>query len=168
MKDAWNQLGGEFAKSTSVVIGDVDCTIEKDLCSRHGVKGYPTIKYFTSATGADGEDYKGGREFAALKAFADENLGPSCSPDNRDLCDAEQLAEIDALLAIPEADREAEILAADEEIKTLEADYKKAVEGLQKQYQELTENKEKAAAAKSPRMRLLKSVRGKKGAKDEL
>jgi protein disulfide-isomerase A6 len=167
MKAAWNQLGGVFASSATVVIGDVDCTVEKDLCSKHGVRGYPTIKYFTDATGPDGEDYKGGRELGALKAFADENLGPSCSPDNRDLCSEEQLKEIDDVLALPEADRDAQIAEGEAAIKDLEDGYKKAVEGLQKQYQELTEEKEKAVAALGPKMRLLKSVRGH-SAKQEL
>lgn len=41
-----------------------------------GVQGYPTIKYFTDATDPMGDKYEGGRDFDALKAFADENLGP--------------------------------------------------------------------------------------------
>ena len=54
MKPAWDQLGDEFASSKTVLIGDVDCTVHKDLCGKYGVRGYPTIKYFTSSTAAFG------------------------------------------------------------------------------------------------------------------
>eukprot|EP01052_Picozoa_sp_SAG31_P005455 SAG31_NODE_240_length_19407_cov_29.686140_9_plen_150_part_00 len=37
MKPAWDQLGDEFKDSSSVVVGDVDCTVETDLCSDYDV-----------------------------------------------------------------------------------------------------------------------------------
>jgi len=46
MKPAYDQLAAEYEDSSSVLIADVDCTIEKDLCSEQGVSGYPTIKWF--------------------------------------------------------------------------------------------------------------------------
>ena len=46
MAPAWEKLGEEYALSESVLIGDVDCTQQKDLCSRFGVRGYPTLKYW--------------------------------------------------------------------------------------------------------------------------
>ena len=39
MKPAWDQLGDEYASSSSVLIADVDCTVEQDLCSEYDVKG---------------------------------------------------------------------------------------------------------------------------------
>lgn len=76
MKPAWDQLGEEFAGSSSVVIGDADCTASgKALCDANGVKGYPTIKYFD----AEGEHkYTGGRDFDSLKTFVEENLATAC------------------------------------------------------------------------------------------
>ena len=50
MKPAWAQLGSEYADSSSVIVADVDCTVESSLCSDYDVKGYPTIKYFTAET----------------------------------------------------------------------------------------------------------------------
>ena len=46
MKPAWDQLMEEFKDSKTAVVADVDCTVEEELCSTHGVQGYPTIKYF--------------------------------------------------------------------------------------------------------------------------
>ena len=96
MKPDWEKLTADFADSTAVAIVDVDCTKDdsKDLCSKYGVKGYPTIKYITSSTDPMGDKYEGGRTYDDLKKFADENLGPSCSPTNLDLCNDEQKAEI--------------------------------------------------------------------------
>ena len=62
----------------SVIIADVDCTVEQDLCSEYDVKGYPTIKYFTSETDAKGADYSGGRSAEDLKSFVSENLEVKC------------------------------------------------------------------------------------------
>jgi len=78
MKPAWEQLGDEFQGSSSVLIGDADCTVESALCQKHGVKGYPTIKYYTSETGKEGASYSGGREYDGLKKFADEELSVKC------------------------------------------------------------------------------------------
>lgn len=80
MKPAWDKLGEEYADSSSVLIGDADCTASgKELCNDNDVKGYPTIKYFD----AEGEHkYNGGRDFDALKAFVEENLAASCDIGN--------------------------------------------------------------------------------------
>ena len=100
MKPAWDQLAGEYDGHESIVVGDVDCTVHQGLCSDNGVRGYPTIKSFTG--NPDGDPYEGGRDFASLKKFADESLGPSCSNDNIDLCDDDQkaiLAKYNAMTA---------------------------------------------------------------------
>ena len=59
MKPAWDQLGEEFAASSSVAIADADCTgAGKEACEKFGVSGYPTIKYFKDGNTA-GEAYNG-------------------------------------------------------------------------------------------------------------
>ena len=73
MKPAWDQLGDEFKSSKTVLIGDVDCTVEKDLCGKYGVRGYPTIKYFKDGD-EDGQDYQGGRDYASLKKFVEDEF----------------------------------------------------------------------------------------------
>jgi len=74
----------ENAGSPTKLIADVDCTAAgQPLCEKHGVQGYPTIKY---GDPTDLKDYDGGRTLDDLKKFAEENLGPSCGPKNLDLC----------------------------------------------------------------------------------
>jgi len=93
MKPAWDKLGTEFADSSSVLIGDADCTVETELCSDHGVKGYPTIKYFPAGEGKAGaKDYSGGRDFDSLKKFTEETLAGGCDVDDESTCDERENA----------------------------------------------------------------------------
>merc|ERR1712118_287140 len=122
--------------SKKVIIGDVDCTAAgKPLCDKYGVRGYPTIKYFNPPD-EEGEDYKGGRDLAALKKFASTELGPGCSVDAMENCDAKQKEEL--------ADGEEEHNAL---LKQLQATFKESQEKLEKL-------KEDAA----PQIKLLKAA----------
>ena len=51
MKPAWDALGDLYSSSSTVIIGDVDCTADnaKELCEKYGVQGFPTIKHAASA-----------------------------------------------------------------------------------------------------------------------
>lgn len=159
MKPAWDQLGSAYADSSSVVIGDVDCTIEKALCGRFGVRGYPTIKYFTGDTAADGDKYSGGRDYAALKAFVDENLGPSCGAEHKDLCDAEQTAILDAGLALSAADLEAAIKEKTDAITHAERTFGGEMRKIKAEERKLTAAKDAAVAAVKPSLGLYKSIK---------
>jgi hypothetical protein len=92
MKPDWDKLTKDFAGSATQLVGDVDCTTEgKPLCETYGVKGFPSIKWGDPSAM---EDYQGGRDYKSLKAFADENLKPICSPSNIDLCDVRILVTL--------------------------------------------------------------------------
>lgn len=175
MKPAWDQLAEAFEGNDNVAIVDVDCTKDdsKDLCSKYGVRGYPTIKYFTDATDPMGDKYEGGRDFDALKAFADENLGPSCSPKNLDLCDESQKEEIAKYQAMSQDELQKMVDEATKAAEDAESHFKSEVEKLQKKYEKLSKEKDEAvAAAATPELRVVKQVLGHmKGggdAKDEL
>lgn len=151
----------EFKDSKTALVADVDCTTGgKALCSQHGIRGYPTIKYGTPDAL---EDYKGARSFDALKKFADENLGPSCGPANLDLCDDDKKAEITKFQAMSDDDLDAAIKEKDDALEKLETDFKDFVEGLNKQYQERTQKKEEDGnAIKNSGLGLMKSVQAHK------
>lgn len=104
MKPAYDQLGDAYADSSSVLIGDVDCTAEgKGLCEQFEVRGYPTIKYFTDDNKPKGEDYQGGRTFDALKEFVDETLAVKCLLDDTEGC-SDKEKEFMAKWKLKEAD----------------------------------------------------------------
>jgi len=167
MKPDWDKLMAAFKDHASTLIADVDCTTGgKALCEQVGIRGYPTIKH---GDPNDLEDYKGGRDFASLQKFA-EGLGPQCSPANLDLCDAEKKKQIEEFTALGKEKREEMIKAKEAEITKLEADFKAFVDGLQKQYTEGNEKKDKdVEAVKNSGLGLLKSVQAHaKKAKSEL
>ena len=160
---AWDQLHGEFEDNKDVLIGDVDCTAEenKAICSQMGVRGFPTLKYFTGGD-PSGENYEGGRDFDALLSFAKDNLGPTCSPANMELCNEEQAAAITAAQALSDDELDAKISGLEQQIADAEEKFKTAVEGLQKTYEGLMEEKDAAAKAVAPELRTLRSVKASK------
>merc|ERR1719313_465571 len=86
----------DFEGSSTSLVGDVDCTAEgKDLCEKHEIRGYPSIKY---GDPSELKDYNGGRSYDDLKKFADENLGPSCGPTNLDLCPEADRAKLESFM----------------------------------------------------------------------
>jgi len=162
MKPDWEKLTNDFAESSTAVIADVDCTKDdsKDLCSKMGVKGYPTIKYFTEATAATGDSYEGGRSYADLKKWADENLGPSCSPANLDLCNDEQKEEIEKYQAMDVSELQEMVDTKTAAAEEAEKTFKDEVSKLQKKYEELQSEKDAAVEAAGVDMRVMRQVVG--------
>eukprot|EP01084_Bolivina_argentea_P233662 393491_1 len=103
MKPDWDKLMASYEGHASTLIADVDCTTGgKELCNDVGVRGYPSIKY---GDPSDLQDYKGGRDLAALQKFA-EGLGPQCSPANLELCDDGKKKQIEEFQALGKEKRE--------------------------------------------------------------
>jgi len=62
----------EFAEASAdapYAVAEVDCTVQKDLCNKYEVHGYPTIKYLVK--GQDPVEYRGARTKDALQSWAD-------------------------------------------------------------------------------------------------
>jgi len=130
----------DFEGSPTALVADVDCTAEgKDLCEKHGVRGYPTIKHGDPNAL---EDYDGARDYDGLKAFADENLGPSCGPENLDLCDAEKKAMVEKFMKMSKERIEGKIKKAEKDIKKLEEGFETQLKGLQESYEKAEKDKE--------------------------
>lgn len=169
MKPAWDKLMKKFKNHATGVVADVDCTADgKELCNEVGVKGYPTIKYGDPSAL---EDYSGGRSYEDLEKFAEENLKPTCSPSNIDLCDDEKKAKINAIKALPAEELKAKIEESQKAIKDAESNYEAEVEKLQKAYQKLTSEKDDAIKEiKDSGLGLMIAVQkaAEKAAKDEL
>lgn len=120
MKPAWDELGDELVDSTSVIIGDVDCTLDetKEICDKIGVKGYPTVKYFTAETPEEGESYSGGRSINELKTFVEETLSKHCDIADASSCTDQEVAYIEKMRAKSGDDVAKELKRLDEMLKT--------------------------------------------------
>jgi len=147
----------EYKDSPTAAVVDVDCTAGgKSLCDANGVRGYPTIKY---GDPSDLQDYKGGRSLKDLQKFASENLGPTCGPNNLDLCDAEKKKQIEELQALSADELATKIKAEEQKQKDAEKTFETEVDKLQKRYKELSEEKEATLEAiKASGLGLMKSV----------
>lgn len=156
MKPSWDKLMDEFKDSKTAVVADVDCTVQEDLCTKHGVEGYPTIKW---GAVTDLKDYDGGREYDDLLSFAKENLGPTCGPENLDLCSEEQKKEIETVSAMSDADLQKKIEEKQTEISDVEKKFNADVEELQKKYEEMEKAKvAKIAELKKSGLGMMKTV----------
>jgi len=160
MKPAWDKLMDEFKDSKTALVADVDCTVHQDLCSQHGVQGYPTIKY---GDPNNMEDYQGGRSFDDLQSFAKENLGPTCGPANLDLCDAEQKKAVEDAMALSDAELDEKIKDGEKSLGDAEDTFKSEVEKLQAKYESLMKEKDETIAnVKASGLGMLKSVKAHK------
>mmetsp|Transcript_26062 Transcript_26062/g.39447 ORF Transcript_26062/g.39447 Transcript_26062/m.39447 type:complete len:144 (-) Transcript_26062:317-748(-) len=109
MKADWDKLGDEFAGSSSVLIGDADCTESAQaLCEKFEIRGYPTIKYFKDGDMTEGQDYQGGRDFDSLKQFVDDELAAKCDVNDPSECTDKEKGYIDKMKAKSADERKAQ------------------------------------------------------------
>jgi protein disulfide-isomerase A6 len=113
MKADWDSLASEYEASSSVVIGDMDCTQHAEACSKNGVQGYPTIKYFTAETGKEGASYSGGRKLVDLKAFTADKLEVKCKVDEQSGCSEKEVKFINVMKEKSAEDRAAQLARLD-------------------------------------------------------
>ncbi|EGD81431.1 hypothetical protein PTSG_02152 [Salpingoeca rosetta] len=90
------KLAPEYAKAATIlkedgiVLGAVDATVESDLASRFGVRGYPTLKLFKHG---EATEYKGGRTVDTIVSYVRKATGPP----------AVELADVDAVNSFKES-----------------------------------------------------------------
>lgn len=105
MKPSWDQLGAEYAASSSVLIADADCTDSaQELCEQFEIRGYPTIKYFHDGD-SEGKDYQGGRDFDSLKEFVEKELEIKCDVKDGSGCTDKEKSYIEKMIAKGSDDR---------------------------------------------------------------
>jgi protein disulfide-isomerase A6 len=105
MKPAWDQLGDDYAGSSSVLIGDVDCTSAGEmLCHEYEVEAYPGIKYFVDGD-KKGKDYEQGMDYDSLKKFIEETLEVKCDINNPTWCSDKEKDFIEKMKGRPAEER---------------------------------------------------------------
>eukprot|EP01125_Pyxidicula_operculata_P004175 TRINITY_DN1610_c0_g2_i1.p1 TRINITY_DN1610_c0_g2~~TRINITY_DN1610_c0_g2_i1.p1 ORF type:complete len:353 (-),score=95.49 TRINITY_DN1610_c0_g2_i1:86-1144(-) len=70
----WEKLANVYKNENGVVVANVDADKYKDLGSRFGVSGFPTIKFFPKSN-KKGEDYNGGRELNDFVQYLNRQSG---------------------------------------------------------------------------------------------
>ncbi|KAJ3010044.1 hypothetical protein HKX48_007603 [Thoreauomyces humboldtii] len=82
LKPEFDQLAKDVKGQLN--IGAVDCTVEKEICRKYRVRGYPTILYVEEPAAA--VEYRGPRSAKALRDFAS---GLQSKPDFEDITAAQ-------------------------------------------------------------------------------
>jgi len=131
-----------YETSEDILIADVDCTAEgEQLCTDHEIGGYPTLKFGDPDSL---EEYAGMTEFEDLLTFARENLGPSCGPENMELCNDEQKATIEEIKALGLQKIEAKLDEYQKFTTSEEEKFYNEVDKLQEVYDKLVEERDEA------------------------
>ena len=139
MAPAWSKLMDEYAESATVVVAEADCTGKgKKLCEKHGIKGFPAIRF---GDPSNLEEYKSGRDFDSLSDFA-AGLLPPCNVNSLENCDEEQIEDISELGLLTEEELQVRVSEYDQSVTEINAVFKDSVSELQKTYQKLTQAKD--------------------------
>jgi len=70
----YEEVGATFKADSNCVVAKVDADDQKELGSRFGVSGFPTIKFY-SKSNKEGENYNGGRDTESFIKFLNEKCG---------------------------------------------------------------------------------------------
>jgi protein disulfide-isomerase A6 len=70
----WEKAATAFRNEKNVVVAKVDCDTHKDIGSKYGIQGFPTIKFYPKNNKA-GEDYNSGRDADAIVSYLNEKAG---------------------------------------------------------------------------------------------
>ena len=62
-------------KDQKIKLAAIDCTVEKEICEKHALKGYPTLAVFRA--GAEVTKYQGPREAASIVKFMKKQAAPA-------------------------------------------------------------------------------------------
>lgn len=127
LKPIWEEVGEFYKAEEDIVIGSVDCTKEenKDMCMEFHVKSFPTIRYFTHATGETGKSYDGRRTFDAIKTTIAKRLVPECGLHHLKLCTTEEKEDIIEIREMTKEQRNTEKEIIKDEIAELKEKYEK-------------------------------------------
>lgn len=161
MKPAWDQLAESTKDSEVVTVADVDCTSTgKDICSKVGVRGYPTIKYWLAGD-STGQDYRGGRAFKDLESFTKTTFAKPCNVKTEEGCSAEEKTYLDSMKGKDAGSEKAKKEAAlKETIASREAG--------QKKWEQDKKDMEEREKNMKGELALLKRLVKEAGGKDEL
>jgi len=78
MAPTWSQYATTVKeRQLPYKVAKVDCTVQKDICQKYAIRGYPTLKLLK---GGDAFDYNGGREESAFLKFVDDYFTAWAAP----------------------------------------------------------------------------------------
>jgi len=116
----WEKLAVAFQNEPKVIIAKVDADAHKDLGSRFGVTGFPTLKWFGKGTTDKPDDFSGGRSLTELVTAVNSRAGTKRADDGSYAPDVGRVAALDDLAELfmaKKGDRSSLIAKAEKEAK---------------------------------------------------
>jgi len=92
----WDKLATAFKNEQNVVIAKIDADKYRDIGSRYGVSGFPTLKWFPKDN-KDAVAYEGGREVNDLVSYVNLHSGTARSVDGKLDSNAGRVSALDDL-----------------------------------------------------------------------
>jgi len=158
MAPDWETLSEKYSENDLIDIAEVDCTENNELCQKHGVQGFPTLRAFPIQS-SDSEAYEGARALDAFAKFVDDGaLNAVCTSLTKDVCDADALKEIEALEALGSVAIAEQIAENEKAIADAEAAMKATTAELQATFTAAQAAMKEAIDAASAPLKQLKRV----------
>jgi len=95
----YEKVAAAFANEPNVVIAKVDADAHKDLGSRFGVSGFPTLKFFGKDKKSEPETYDGPRDIQAFIDFINNKAGTVRTADGKLNSHAGRIEALDTIAA---------------------------------------------------------------------
>jgi hypothetical protein len=135
LKPIWKKIVQQF-EGTDTFFGLVDCKGDgKPICDDNRVKTFPGVMH---GDPSNLDRYHGDRDFESLKTLV-ENLKPTCSISNMDVCNDEKKTQIKQYKKMTAEELDASIAEAEKLLDEAEKDLEKKVEKLNDKYSKLKE-----------------------------
>eukprot|EP00588_Corethron_pennatum_P009393 CAMPEP_0194278714 /NCGR_PEP_ID=MMETSP0169-20130528/11909_1 /TAXON_ID=218684 /ORGANISM="Corethron pennatum, Strain L29A3" /LENGTH=153 /DNA_ID=CAMNT_0039022971 /DNA_START=220 /DNA_END=681 /DNA_ORIENTATION=+ len=153
-------MASELVGNPTVLVGEIDCDDENDLCEDHDIEGFPTIKWGSPDAL---NDYNLDMETDDMVKFV-KNMKPQCSISNIDLCDDEKKAFIESMSALSFEEINEKVTDIEKQIKGMEDDFELGLEGIENDYEQLDKEHQKTLKSikDAGNVALAKSVLGTK------
>jgi len=119
------------------------------VCSKYGVEGYPTLKYWGKDTSAMGEKYEDAREFNKLKKFVKDAAKPPCVVATLENCNKKEKAFIEEISSWDEAKLASEKTDISDKIETATTLHKEEADLFEKQKEEAMATMKRQEEAKT-------------------
>jgi len=81
MAPDYEKVAKAFANEQNVVVAKLDSDKYRDVASRFGVQGYPTLKFFPAGENKEAQEYSSGRDVDSFISFLNQKAGTSRSAD---------------------------------------------------------------------------------------
>jgi len=138
MRPDWDRIASNNMDK-SIAIADVDCTENKDLCSKFNVRGYPTLMYFPPGSSEPIEYDSSERTFEKMSEWISSETSIKCSKMSLDECDDEEQEFMKIIDTMKTEERVAELEKMKKMISDTEKEHDALLETLQKQFAESNE-----------------------------